>query len=238
MKSLTSWFVLIVSIAVLVSSCAKSDESKTASTDNTTSSSDDSSDDSSDNSTSTSDNSSSSSSDPAAITGETMTIGSIDYTSSLLSSCTSLGITSTAGDTVYFKEQIFLYDNKTYIQNAYTFSNSSCTTSLSSFSFMGNTITSPIADSFDNASFVSVSASQSHTGTVTDNSSNVLDNSTYVLLIFNTTSSVCSGNLIGVRSVYPKSTTELEMFATNNCRDSRTFDISQNETMDMVYTPQ
>jgi|TARA_B110000263_G_scaffold65617_1_gene56638 hypothetical protein len=167
-----------------------------------------------------------------------MTIGSIDYTSSLLSSCTSLGITSTAGDTVYFKEQIFLYDNKTYIQNAYTFSNSSCTTSLSSFSFMGNTITSPIADSFDNASFVSVSASQSHTGTVTDNSSNVLDNSTYVLLIFNATSSICNGDLIGVRSVYPKSTTELEMFATNNCKDSRTFDIPQNETMDMVYTPQ
>ena len=50
MKSLTSWFVLIVSIAVIVSSCAKSDDSKTASTDNTNSSSDD----SSNNSTSTS----------------------------------------------------------------------------------------------------------------------------------------------------------------------------------------
>ena len=43
MKSILYWFVLIVSIAVLVSSCAKSDDSKTASTDNTTSSSDDSS---------------------------------------------------------------------------------------------------------------------------------------------------------------------------------------------------
>ena len=30
MKSLLSWFLLIVSIAVLVSSCAKSDDSKTA----------------------------------------------------------------------------------------------------------------------------------------------------------------------------------------------------------------
>ena len=50
MKSILSWFELIVSIAVLVSSCAKSDDSKTASTssaDNTTSSSDDSSDNSS-----------------------------------------------------------------------------------------------------------------------------------------------------------------------------------------------
>ena len=36
MKSILYWFVLIVSIAVLVSSCAKSDDSKTASTDSTT----------------------------------------------------------------------------------------------------------------------------------------------------------------------------------------------------------
>ena len=39
MKSLLSWFLLIVSIAVLVSSCAKSDDSKTATTDNSSSSS-------------------------------------------------------------------------------------------------------------------------------------------------------------------------------------------------------
>jgi hypothetical protein len=53
------------------------------------------------------------SSDPSAITGETMTIGSIDYTSSLLSSCQDLSMTSTAGDSIYAKQQIFLYDNKT-----------------------------------------------------------------------------------------------------------------------------
>jgi len=40
MKSLTSWLVLIVSIAVIVSSCAKSDDSKTASTDNSTTTTD------------------------------------------------------------------------------------------------------------------------------------------------------------------------------------------------------
>jgi len=45
MKKLLSWFVLVVSLAVIVSSCAESEEDKekTASTDNTTSSSDDSS---------------------------------------------------------------------------------------------------------------------------------------------------------------------------------------------------
>jgi hypothetical protein len=41
MKSLTSWFILLVSIAVLVSSCSSEEDSKTASTDNTTSSSGD-----------------------------------------------------------------------------------------------------------------------------------------------------------------------------------------------------
>jgi len=177
-------------------------------------------------------------SDPAAITGETMTIGSIDYTSSLLSSCSDGEITSDAGDSVYLKEQIFLYDNKTYIQNQYFFSNSSCTTSLSSFAFSGVTFTSPLASSYDNASFVSVSASQNNTGKVYDTSSNELDNSTYVLLIFNSTSSRCGANTIEVKSVYPKSTTELQMDTRTLCSSSRTFNITDNRTMGMVYTAQ
>ena len=177
-------------------------------------------------------------SDPAAITGETMTIGSIDYTSSLLSSCYDGGITSDAGDSVHAKEQIFLYDNKTYIENLYFFSNSSCTTSLSSFVYSSTTYTSPVANSYDNASFVSVSASQNNTGKVYDNSSNELDNSTYVLLIFNSASSNRSGDLIGVKSVYPKSTTELQMDTSTNCFNSRTFNITDNRTMGRVYTAQ
>ena len=177
-------------------------------------------------------------SDPAAITGETMTIGSIDYTSSLLSSCYDGGITSDAGDSVHAKEQIFLYDNKTYIENTYYFSNSSCTTSLSSFDYSGTTFTSPLASSYDNASFVSVSASQNNTGKVYDNSSNELDNSTYVLLIFNSASSNCSGDLIGVKSVYPKSTTELQMDTSTNCFNSRTFNITDNRTMSRLFTSQ
>ena len=179
-----------------------------------------------------------SASDPAAITGETMTIGSIDYTSSLLSSCYDGEVTSTAGDSVHVKEQIFLYDNKTYIENQYFFSNSSCTTSLSSFVYSGTTYTSPLASSYDNASFVSVSASQNNTGKVYDTSSNELDNSTYVLLIFNSASSNCSGDLIGVKSVYPKSTTELQMDTSTNCFNSRTFNITDNRTMGRVYTAQ
>ena len=44
-------------------------------------------------------------SDPAAITGETMTIGSIDYTSSLVSSCVDSGSKTKAGASVYIKNQ-------------------------------------------------------------------------------------------------------------------------------------
>ena len=210
MKINISLLILII-LTLSFSSCSKKEESTTAATTST---------------------------DPAAITGETMTIGSIDYTSSLLSSCYDGQTTSTAGDSVHVKDQIFLYDNKTYIQNQYFFSNSSCTTSLSSFDVSGTTITSPLASSYDNASFVSVSASQNNTGKVYDNSSNELDNSTYVLLIFNSASNNCSGDLIGVKSVYPKSTTELQMGSSTNCFNSRTFNITDNMTMNRVYTPQ
>ena len=206
--------LILIILTLSFSSCSKKEESTTAAATAATAS------------------------DPAAITGETMTIGSIDYTSSLLSSCYDGGITSDAGDSVHAKEQIFLYDNKTYIENLYFFSNSSCTTSLSSFAFNGVTYTSPVANSYDNASFVSVSASQNNTGKVYDNSSNELDNSTYVLLIFNSASSNCSGDLIGVKSVYPKSTTELQMDTSTNCFNSRTFNITDNRTMGRVYTAQ
>ena len=206
--------LILIILTLSFSSCSKKEESTTAAATAATAS------------------------DPAAITGETMTIGSIDYTSSLLSSCYDGGITSDAGDSVHAKEQIFLYDNKTYIENQYFFSNSSCTTSLSSFVFSGTTYTSPLASSYDNASFVSVSASQNNTGKVYDNSSNELDNSTYVLLIFNSTSSRCGANTIEVKSVYPKSTTELQMDTRMLCLNSRTFNITDNRTMGRVYTPQ
>jgi len=202
--------LLLGILTISFSSCSKKEESTTAAT----------------------------STDPATITGETMTIGSIDYTSSLLSSCYDGGVTSDAGDSVHIKKQIFLYDNKTYIENQYLFSNSSCTTSLSSFDYSGTTFTSPLASSYDNASFVSVSASQNNTGKVYDTSSNELDNSTYVLLIANSTSSECGADLIRVKSVYPKSTTELQMDARISCFDSRTFNITDNRTMGRVYTSQ
>ena len=202
--------LILIILTLSFSSCAKKDDSTAAAT----------------------------ASDPAAITGETMTIGSIDYTSSLLSSCYDGQTTSTAGDSVHVKDQIFLYDNKTYISNLYFFTNSSCTTTLSSFDLSGTTFTSPLLRSYDNASFVSVSASQKVTGKVYDNASNELDNSTYVLLIFNGISIGCGVDQIGVKPVYPKSTTEVQTTSSADCFSSRTFNITDNKTMNTVYTPQ
>ena len=136
MKINISFFILII-LTLSLSSCSKKKDSTTAA-----------------------------STDPVAITGETMTIGSIDYTSSMLSLCMDEGIESDAGDSVYSKQQLFLYDNKTYIEDVYWYSNSSCTTPLSSWVYSGSTYTSSSAKSFDNASFVSVSASQQNTGKV------------------------------------------------------------------------
>ena len=209
MKIYIPLFILLI-LTTSFSSCAKKEESTTATT----------------------------STDPAAITGGTMTIGSIDYTSSLISSCIDLDLTSTAGDSVYGKEQIFLYDNKTYFENLYFFSNSSCTTSLSSFDYSSETYTNPLTTTFDNASFVSVSASQNNTGKVYDNSSNELDNSTYVLLIYNSTSSRCGADEIEVKPVYPKSTTELQMGGSKSCFSSRTFNVTDNTTLNSIYTSQ
>ncbi len=67
MKRVSYWLLLLVSIALIASSCA--DDSSSSSTDTTSSSSGDSSGDSSDNSTSTSDNSSSSSVTPIVSAG-------------------------------------------------------------------------------------------------------------------------------------------------------------------------
>ena len=69
--------LLLIILTISFSSCAKKEDSTTAATTST---------------------------DPAAITGETMTIGIIDYTSSLLSSCQDMNMTSTAGDSVHMKE--------------------------------------------------------------------------------------------------------------------------------------
>ena len=98
----------------------------------------------------------------------------------MLSSWSAKCMTSNAGDLIYSKDQMFVYDNKRYINDSYFFSTSSCTTSLSSLTNTSDneTYRYRIGLSYHKASFVSVSASQNITGTVYVNYNKVLDNST------------------------------------------------------------
>ena len=83
MKIYIPLFLLII-LTLSFSSCSKKEESTTAATAATPS---------------------------AAITGETMSIGSIDYTTSLMSNCMDAETTTDAGDALYFKNQFWIYDN-------------------------------------------------------------------------------------------------------------------------------
>ena len=156
MKSIYYWFVLIVSIAVLVSSCSSEEDSKTASTDNTTSSSGDSdsgSDDSSDNS---SDNSSSSSIpscstyDIGSTAVSTSGNGTISFGNKYVSGKYSnswQGVTpsggcidnssalsswsdSVPGGTGSFKHKFIVTSNSSHTIANYWYSDSNCSTSI------------------------------------------------------------------------------------------------------------
>ena len=156
MKKLIFLFFFIASVAVLISSCAKSDDSKTASTDNTTSSSGDSdsgSDDSSDNS---SDNSSSSSIpscstyDIGSTAVSTSGNGTISFGNKYVSGKYSnswQGVTpsggcidnssalsswsdSVPGATGYFKHKFIVTSNSSHTIANYWYSDSNCSTSI------------------------------------------------------------------------------------------------------------
>ena len=171
------------------------------------------------------------------ITGQTMTIGSIDYSTSMVSSCVGDGTTK-AGATVYSKTQFFVYDNKTLIKSTYSYSDSSCTTSIGG-SYTAEDdygIANPKHNSEDNASVIAGS-SVNVTGTVYDNSSNAIDNSTYFSMIY-----TCIGDGVPMQGgfiVYPKSTTELQMHGTGSCGSAPIQFRNEFGTlrMNMVYTP-
>jgi hypothetical protein len=173
------------------------------------------------------------------IAGQTMTIGSIDYTTSMVSSCVDSGSKTKAGASVYIKNQIFLYDNKTFLKDIYHYSDSSCTTSLGvSWTHEEDfVIANPYSDPEDNASVIAGS-SVNVTGTVYDNSSNAIDNSTYFTMIYNCIGDGNPGQ--GGFIVYPKSATELQMHNSGSCNTNGPVQIDNtygNLRMNMVYAP-
>ena len=172
----------------------------------------------------------------AAITGETMSIGSTDYTTSLMSNCMDAETTSDAGVTLYFKTQFWIYDNGTAIFNENYYSGSTCTTFVSSFVIDGKNFDSPINISKANASTQYKSTKYVfNDATVKDYSGNTIDNSSYHLLLYDGTCEDGTGQ--GYRLIYPKSSTVIEM-TNENCTTATSFDTTDNKTMTEKYTSQ
>ena len=146
----------------------------------------------------------------AAITGETMSIGSTDYTTSLMSNCMDADWTTDAGVVLYMKKQFWIYDNGSVINHENYYSDSTCTTFVSSIVSDGTTYTSPMDSTEANASTEYKSTTWVFDDvTVKDYSGTTIDNSSYYVLLFDAT---CDGKACqGYKLIYPKSTSVIEM---------------------------
>ena len=201
--------LILIILTLSFSSCSKKEESTTAATAATPS---------------------------AAITGETMSIGSIDYTTSLMSNCMDADTTSDAGVALYFKTQFWIYDNGTAIFNENYYSGSTCTTFVSSFVIDGDNYDSPVNISRANASTQYKSTKYVfNDATVKDYSGNTIDNSSYHLLLYDGTCENGTGQ--GYRLIYPTSSTVIEM-TSEQCTTETSFDTTDNKTMTEKYTSQ
>lgn len=180
---------------------------------------------------------------PAALTGTATTIAgtTYTYTKSMMSRCRAAGVDSEEGDTLYYNKQLFLHDNKTLEYNDQTYSNSTCTSKLSSYTYNSTKNDGWDPASFDNASYEQNSTDRVFTGTITDNSSNVLDSSTYHVLIFNQPN--CGGNAgQGFMIAYLKSATEIQLSSKSCKTPVGTWSGSDNNSnaysLDYVFTSQ
>jgi hypothetical protein len=172
----------------------------------------------------------------AAITGETMSVGSTDYTRSLMSNCKDAEWETDAGVKLYLKKQFWVYDNKSAVWNENHYSDSTCDTFVSSFVSNSVTRSSPMATSWGNASIVYKDTTWNFTNsTVKDNSSNVLDNATYYVLLYNGT---CGDNTQGFHLIYPKSATEIQMTSGSCTTATSSVNFSAFFPMEEVYTTQ
>ena len=153
---------------------------------------------------------------PTAITGTATTIAgtTYTYTKSMMSTCMDTEAKDDDGVALYYRTQFFLYDNKTMAYHDQVYNSSTCTTALSSYTIDSTTTATPTLLYFDNASYEQNSTDRVFTGTITDNSSNVLDSSTYHVLIYNQPN--CGNRTPAVAGQgymidYLKSATEIQM---------------------------
>ena len=187
MKILLYWLVPIVSIAVLVSSCAKSDDSSTANQ-----------------------------SVSSVITMASLTIGSQTYTNAFKwTTCTDTGALEASGGNIYYAWVVKYYDNKSLLWEKTLFNNSSCTNAYTGTSVVTNYGTqsnpSETLKIGDNITVIQLS-NYFDNGTAMpafDNDSNTIDNGSMYGLIANSDNVSRAGPLLMAGQIYPKSDNEV-----------------------------
>ena len=97
-----------------------------------------------------------------------------------------------------------------------------------------------MATSWDNASIVYKDTTWNFTNsTVKDNSSNVLDNATYYVVLYDHVNCGDEGETgQGYAIIYPKSASEIQMAGQSCTNESSSVGMSNNLNMEEVYTTQ
>ena len=171
----------------------------------------------------------------------TFTIGSTSYSNrSFLSVCSNRGNTDDDGTVLYQKNELCIYDNKSLAEWIYFYSDTSCSTLKSNVVLSGTSYDNPFAGSDDNATFHTPDSNTFISGTVNDNNSNVIDNSTYKILTVNSSASKCGVTEFDYKPIYAKSSTVIETMLNTECTVGGVDNISQtgNYNLNGVFTQQ
>ena len=198
------YIFLVSGFSLIIISCGEVEESTTtdtATTDTTTTSENDSSDDASN----------------LVVTMDNLTIGSQTYSNAFTlvgKECKDIDVTdSSNSDKIYVLETIVYYDNKTLVDSAHLYKDSSCTNKYTDSSVITSIGTLVIPFPFnkigDNITVVQLSnyLDNGTALTVFDNSSNAVDNGSMYGLIANRDNATSPFKMVG--QIYPKSDNEV-----------------------------
>ena len=205
------YIFLVSGFSLIIISCGEVEESTTtdtATTDTTTTSENDSSDDASN----------------LVVTMDNLTIGSQTYSNAFTlvgKECKDIDVTdSSNSDKIYVLETIVYYDNKTLVDSAHFYKDSSCTnkyTDSSVITSIGTMVNPfPFNTIGDNITVVQLSnyLDNGTALTVFDNSSNAVDNGSMYGLICNSDNS--TSPLKMCMQIYPKSDSEVQIGVGGN----------------------
>ena len=211
------YIFLVSGFSLIIISCGEVEESTTTDTATT------------DTPSSTSENDSSDDASNLVVTMASLTIGSQTYSNAFTlvgKECKDIDVTdSSNSDKIYVLETIVYYDNKTLVDSAHFYKDSSCTnkyTDSSVITSIGTMVNPfPFNTIGDNITVVQLSnyLDNGTALTVFDNSSNAVDNGSMYGLICNRDNS--TSPLKMCMQIYPKSDSEVHLNGSgwNGCSD-------------------